>query len=154
MHATSPPQFTINYSRHLSPVLCSVTDKLTNAMKSSTYCSLLITAFVAQYSEAFQPSVTRRAVFQKLATTTVGGGLVASSVVLPPGVASAAEPKKKKKEMLRGGKDMSDALHNGTDLNGGEAAVASGLLDKMGLNDITPDKGTNSRAPPTAKKSR
>ena len=31
-------------------------------------------------------------------------------------------------------------------------AVASGLLDKMGLNDITPDKGPNSRAPPVPKK--
>jgi hypothetical protein len=46
---------------------------------------------------------------------------------------------------------MSDALHNGTDLNKGEAAVASSLLDKMGLQDITPDKGPNSRAPPKAR---
>ena len=56
-----------------------------------------------------------------------------------------------KKELFRGGKNMSDALHNGTDLDGGQAAVAGGLLDKMGLSDITPDKGPNSRAPPTAR---
>ena len=47
---------------------------------------------------------------------------------------------------------MSDALHNGTDLNGREAEVAGGLLDKMGLVDITPNKGPSTRAPPAPKK--
>ena len=54
------------------------------------------------------------------------------------------------KDLFRGGKNMSDALHNGTDLDGEQAAVAGGLLDKLGLGDITPDKGDNSRAPPKA----
>eukprot|EP00581_Thalassiosira_minuscula_P006938 CAMPEP_0183704494 /NCGR_PEP_ID=MMETSP0737-20130205/1805_1 /TAXON_ID=385413 /ORGANISM="Thalassiosira miniscula, Strain CCMP1093" /LENGTH=120 /DNA_ID=CAMNT_0025931365 /DNA_START=110 /DNA_END=472 /DNA_ORIENTATION=+ len=120
-------------------------------MKSSTYCTLFMAAFATQSSEAFQPAISRKALLQKLATT--GGGLVASSIVLPTEAAFAAEPKKKK-ELLRGGKNLSDALHNGTDLNGNEAAVASSLLDKMGLNDITPDKGPNARAPPAPKKSR
>jgi hypothetical protein len=45
---------------------------------------------------------------------------------------------------------MSDALHNGTDLDKGQAEVAGSLLSKMGLVDITPDKGgSSSRAPPT-----
>lgn len=70
--------------------------------------------------------------------------------MIVPNIALAADsPAQGKKELLRGGKNASDALHNGTDLNKKESAVASGLLDKMGLADITPDKGPNSRAPPT-----
>jgi hypothetical protein len=65
--------------------------------------------------------------------------------------ASDATSKAGKKELFRGGKNLSDALHNGTDLDRGQAEVAGGLLDKMGLNDITPDKGPNSRAPPTVR---
>jgi len=56
------------------------------------------------------------------------------------------------KELFRGGKNLSDALHNGTDLDVEQAAVAGGLLDKLGLGDITPDKGDNSRAPPKARR--
>ena len=53
------------------------------------------------------------------------------------------------------GKGASDALHNGTDLNGKQAEVASSLLDKMGLADITPDNGgPSSRAAPPAPKKR
>jgi hypothetical protein len=69
-----------------------------------------------------------------------------------PNVASAADSAKAgKKELLRGGKNASDALHNGTDLNAKESVVASGLLDKMGLNDIAPEKGSD-RAPPGPRK--
>ena len=73
-------------------------------------------------------------------------------MVLLPEIASAREKKAGKKELLRGGKNASDALHNGTDLNAKEGAVAAGLLDKMGLVDITPDNGPSSRAPPTKKR--
>ena len=40
---------------------------------------------------------------------------------------------------------MSDATHNGTDMNDKEAGVAGGLLGKMGLDDITPDKGSSAK---------
>lgn len=46
-----------------------------------------------------------------------------------------------KKELLRGGKTDSDALHNGTDFYQMESAVASNLLDKMGLADNSFDNG-------------
>jgi hypothetical protein len=111
-------------------------------MKS--YAAVIIGAITAHQSEAFQPSISRRALLSNIASAS-------SAVVFLPNIASAAEPKQKK-ELLRGGKNLSDALHNGTDLNEKEGAVASGLLDKMGLVDITPDKGSNSRAPPTPKK--
>lgn len=123
-------------------------------MKSSTYyTALVVAALAAQHAEAFQPSVSRRALLQNIATTA-GAGIVASSaIVLLPDVASARLAEKKpKKELLRGGKNMSDALHNGTDLNGKEAEVAGSLLDKMGLADITPDNGASTRAPPKPKK--
>jgi hypothetical protein len=110
-----------------------------------TYAAIMIGAITAAHlSEAFQPSISRRALLSNVASAS-------SAVVFLPNIASAAEPKQKK-ELLRGGKNLSDALHNGTDLNEKEGAVASGLLDKMGLVDITPDKGTNVRAPPTPKK--
>ena len=116
-------------------------------MKASTGTLLLVIAIAAQPAAAFQTS-TRRALVHKLAKSS--GAAVASSLLLP-NVASAAE-KKPKKALLRGGKNASDALHNGTDLVGAEAEVASGLLDKMGMSDITPDKGPSSRAPPAPKK--
>ena len=117
-------------------------------MKS--HAAIIIGAIITtqQSVEAFQPSVSsRRAILSKIATSS-------AVVVLLPNIASAAtrEPKAGKKELLRGGKNASDALHNGTDLNAKEGAVASSLLDKMGLQDITPDNGPNSRAPPVAKK--
>ena len=118
-------------------------------MKS--HAAIIIGAIITtqQSAVAFQPSVSsRRAILSNIATSS-------AVVVLLPNIASAAtrEPNKAgKKELLRGGKNASDALHNGTDLNAKEGAVASGLLDKMGLPDITPDNGPNSRAPPAAKK--
>ncbi|KAL7498935.1 hypothetical protein ACHAWT_010285 [Skeletonema menzelii] len=99
----------------------------------------------AQQSAAFQPSISRRALISNIATSS-------AAVILVPEIASAAERKAGKKELLRGGKNASDALHNGTDLNAKEGAVASGLLDKMGLTDIAPDNGPSSRAPPAPKK--
>lgn len=112
-------------------------------------CAFLVVAVAMQETEALtQSPFSRRAFFSKAASST----LVAAGVVSGhPDRATAAE-KAGKKEAFRGGKTMSDALHNGTDLNKGEAAVAGGLLDKMGLNDITPDKGSNSRAAPKAKR--
>ena len=116
-------------------------------MKTSTYYIIIGAIMGHQSVVAFQPAISRKALLQTLAKTSVS----TAGVVLLPQIATAAEPKQKK-ELLRGGKNMSDALHNGTDLNKGESAVASGLLDKMGLVDITPDKGPNSRAPPAPKK--
>ena len=109
--------------------------------------SIIIAAIAADQSAAFQPAISRKALLQNLVKSSASAG-----VLLLPQIATAAEPKRKK-QALRGGKNMSDKLHNGTDLNRGESSVASGLLDKMGLVDITPDKGANSRAPPAPKKS-
>mmetsp|Transcript_56010 Transcript_56010/g.119100 ORF Transcript_56010/g.119100 Transcript_56010/m.119100 type:complete len:125 (+) Transcript_56010:91-465(+) len=117
--------------------------------------AFILGAIAAHQTRAFQPSLSRRALLRRVAAT--GGAAIATSsgTLLPlPTVASAAESKdaKRKKELLRGGKNMSDALHNGTDLNARESAAASGLLDKMGLADITPDKGPSARAPPAPRK--
>jgi hypothetical protein len=119
------------------------------AMKS--YAAIIIGAITAHQSAAFQPSISRRALLSNIATTASA----TSAVVLFPNIASAAQPKAGKKALLRGGKGASDALHNGTDLNGKQAQVASSLLDKMGLADITPDNGgPSSRAAPPAPKKR
>ena len=98
-------------------------------------------------ADAFQPGFSRRALLQNTKNGIIAASLV---VVVPlfPEVASA-KTSKQKKELLRGGKGRSDALHNGTDLNKGQSAVASGLLDKLGVPDITPDKGPSARAAPT-----
>mmetsp|Transcript_10281 Transcript_10281/g.22878 ORF Transcript_10281/g.22878 Transcript_10281/m.22878 type:complete len:120 (-) Transcript_10281:162-521(-) len=115
-------------------------------MKSQTF-AFLIAALVGQQSEAFQTApFSRKAFLSKVATTT--GALVATGALYPNSALAAPKQKAEKKAAFRGGKEMSDALHNGTDLNKGQAAMASGLLDKMGLVDITPDKGTNTRAAP------
>jgi hypothetical protein len=144
-------------------------------MKPSQSAFLLFAAVVAQQSEevsALQNVFSRKAFVSKVAGTATL--VAASSGVLtgnPAGAAardgvltarikdravspsstSAPDAKGGKKELFRGGKNLSDALHNGTDLDKGQAAVAGGLLDKMGLKDITPDKGPNSRAPPTTR---
>ena len=117
-------------------------------MRSYKTAAIIVCAFAVQQAAAFQPSISRRALLSNIATATTA---TTSAVVLLPNVALAKE-QKPKKELLRGGKNLSDALHNGTDLNEKEGDVAAGLLDKMGLSDITPDQGTNSRAPPTRKK--
>ena len=114
-------------------------------MKSYATIIIGVVITAAQQSAAFQPSISRRALLSNIATTS-------SAVILVPEIASAADRKAGKKELLRGGKNLSDALHNGTDLNAKEGAVAAGLLDKMGLNDIQPDNGPSSRAPPAPKK--
>ena len=109
--------------------------------------AIIISILSQQYvADAFQPGFSRRALLQK-----TKDGIIATSFVgmVAPEVASAKQPKKQKKELLRGGKSKSDALHNGTDLNKNESAVASGLLDKLGVPDITPDNGPSARAAPT-----
>ena len=113
-------------------------------MKSYATIIIGVAITAAQQSAAFQPSISRRTILSNIATS--------SAVILVPEIASAADRKAGKKELLRGGKNLSDALHNGTDLNAKEGAVAAGLLDKMGLNDIQPDNGPSSRAPPAPKK--
>jgi hypothetical protein len=93
--------------------------------------------------------MSRRALFSK--TVNTGALVVATTTLVAPNVASAAaaDAQKRKggkgKPAFRGGKEGLDSLHNGTDLNGKQAVVAGGLLDKMGLQDITPDKGPNTR---------
>ena len=118
-------------------------------MKSPKY-AFLAAAIATQQSEALQTVFSRKAFVSRAATACT---IVATGASFPESALAAEDPKAKagKKAPLRGGKNMSDALHNGTDLNKGEAAVASSLLDKMGLPDITPDKGPNSRAPPKAR---
>jgi hypothetical protein len=149
-------------------------------MKSSQSALLLFAAAVSQQSEevsALQNVFSRKAFVSRVASAAGTATLVAASgaiLVSNPAGASAREglltarikdrgmapssssapdasSKGGNKELFRGGKNLSDALHNGTDLDRGQAAVAGGLLDKMGLADITPDKGPNSRAPPTVR---
>jgi len=92
---------------------------------------VLIVAFLGEQSDALvQPPSSRRAFVGRLVTT----GAIAITAGANPGPALAVG--------RRGGKETIDATHNGTDLNGKEAVVASSLLDKMGVADITPDKGT------------
>ena len=110
--------------------------------------AIIISILSQQYAvDAFQPGCSRRALLQKTKDGIIATSLVGVAVV--PQVASAKQPKKQKKELLRGGKGKSDALHNGVDLNKNESAVASGLLDKLGVPDITPDNGPSARAAPT-----
>ena len=77
-------------------------------MKS--HAAIIIGAIITtqQSVEAFQPSVSsRRAILSNIATSS-------AVVLLLPNIASAAtrEPNKAgKKELLRGGKNASDALH-------------------------------------------
>ena len=110
--------------------------------------AIIISTLSKQYYEAdaFQPGCSRRALLQKTKDGIIATSLVGMAL---PQVASAKQPTKQKKELLRGGKGKSDALHNGTNLNKGESAVASGLLDKLGVPDITPDNGPSARAAPT-----
>ena len=120
----------------------------------SSYAPIIIAAITAQHSTAFQPAISRRSLLSNIATTsaaTTSAAILLGSAT-SPAIAKEEETKNNKKQALRGGKNMSDALHNGTDLNGREAEVASGLLDKMGLVDISPDKGPSARAPPSPKK--
>lgn len=112
-------------------------------MQSST-CSFafLLAAVAAGSSAAFNPSVSREAFLSRAASAATGALVAGGALASDPLPASAAEkPSKSKRPAFRGGKESLDALHNGTDLNKGEAAVAGGLLEKMGLNDISPDKG-------------
>ncbi|EJK64075.1 hypothetical protein THAOC_15226 [Thalassiosira oceanica] len=94
----------------------------------------------ADTARAFQTSSRRDFISNAVATAAAG--------TLLPASASAKERKASKRELLRGGKERSDALHNGTDLNAKESEMASGLLEKMSVPDITADKGPSSRAPP------
>lgn len=69
-------------------------------------------------------------------------------VAVVPNAAFAAEPAattKPKRGAFRGGRGAADDTHNGTDLNTQQASVAGGLLGKMGIPDITPDKGGASK---------
>ena len=110
-------------------------------MKSYT-AAVIIGAISTQQSAAFQPSISRRALLSNIATTA------GAATVLVPTLASAAEPKAGKKELLRGGKNASDALHNGTDLNPKEGAVAASLMEKMGMASDSVQGSDPSRAPP------
>ena len=113
-------------------------------MKSFT---IAIGAVLAHQSTGFQVAISRKALLSNIATATAS-----TALVLLPDISVAAEAASGKKELLRGGKNASDALHNGTDLNKAESAVASNLLDKMGLPDVAPEKGPNNRAPPGPRK--
>jgi hypothetical protein len=105
-------------------------------------CLFLVTALIGQQqTEALQSAFSRRSFVGKLATT--GAGAIVASTF--PASANAEEPRKTRSKTFRGGKEMSDATHNGTDMNDKEAGVAGGLLGKMGLDDITPDKGSSAK---------
>ena len=94
---------------------------------------ILIVAALAGQSDALaQPPSSRRTFVGRLVTT---GAVLVTAGAANPGSARAVG--------RRGGKEMIDATHNGTELNGKQSIVASGLLGKMGVDDITPDKGSN-----------
>eukprot|EP00548_Thalassiothrix_antarctica_P001420 CAMPEP_0194146306 /NCGR_PEP_ID=MMETSP0152-20130528/20512_1 /TAXON_ID=1049557 /ORGANISM="Thalassiothrix antarctica, Strain L6-D1" /LENGTH=87 /DNA_ID=CAMNT_0038846791 /DNA_START=263 /DNA_END=526 /DNA_ORIENTATION=- len=70
-------------------------------------------------------------------------GLVVATAGTLPKVAEAAPVDKTKSPRaakFRGGSKATTDTHNGTSLNGKESSLAGGLLDKMGIVDITPDK--------------
>ena len=93
----------------------------------------VIGALAAHSGDALAPQTapsSRRSFIGRIATT----GAVVAAGVTDPGKALAVGK--------RGGKDMIDAGHNGVPLSGKESNVANGLLGKMGLDDITPDKGS------------
>lgn len=102
----------------------------------------LVTATAVHSDALAQPITSRRTFVGKLVTA----GAVVATTASNPGMAFA------KPTPTRGGKEMIDATHNGTELNGKESGVASGLLGKMGIDDITPDRGSkysNKGAKPT-----
>lgn len=101
-------------------------------MFKSQLCTLIFAALVGQSDALAQTPSSRRAFIGKIATT---GAVVVTAAGANPSSAWAVGK--------RGGKEMIDATHNGTDLNGKESGVASGLLSKMGIDDITPDRGSN-----------
>mmetsp|Transcript_25283 Transcript_25283/g.38931 ORF Transcript_25283/g.38931 Transcript_25283/m.38931 type:complete len:121 (-) Transcript_25283:329-691(-) len=101
-------------------------------MVSKIQLSILIIAALSGQSDALAQTPSSRRSFIGRIATTGGAAVVAAGV--HPGKASAIGK--------RGGKETIDATHNGTELNGKESGVASGLLGKMGLDDIAPDKGS------------
>ena len=101
-------------------------------MFKSTKLAFLAFAAITASSEALSQSASsRRAFIGKLSTT--------ASVAA---IASTVNPSNANAVGKRGGKEAIDATHNGTELNGSQATVASSLLDKMGVQDITADKGS------------
>lgn len=98
------------------------------------FVAALVT-LIAKQTHAWQTptNVSRRSFFAKVATT-------GAIVVTAPGVALAAPQKKKTRTPFRGGDKNIRDTHNGTELDSKQDVVAGGLLGKMGLNDIAPDK--------------
>jgi hypothetical protein len=94
-----------------------------------------VAALIGAEVEALQTAFSRRSFVGKFATVSAG------AVVAIPSIANAEEEvRQRRKKQLRGGKEVLDATHNGTELNAKEADVAGGLLSKMGVTDIAPDK--------------
>lgn len=113
-------------------------------MTSSTSLFLIVAIAILAITQALQaPTFSRRGFVSKVVTTAGAGAVIATH----PGSAWAAPTgeKKKKKPAFRGGKEVADATHNGTELNTKEADVASGLLGKMGVTDIAPDKDSKKK---------
>eukprot|EP00593_Proboscia_inermis_P010473 CAMPEP_0171313294 /NCGR_PEP_ID=MMETSP0816-20121228/40410_1 /TAXON_ID=420281 /ORGANISM="Proboscia inermis, Strain CCAP1064/1" /LENGTH=143 /DNA_ID=CAMNT_0011800449 /DNA_START=37 /DNA_END=468 /DNA_ORIENTATION=+ len=110
-------------------------------------CLLIVVFLVGQLVpeiEALRPAFSsRRHFFSKVAST--GGLIVATAGTCPSNAWATVAPvppaKKQGRPALRGGKEVIDSTHNGTELNEKEANVADGLLSKMGLNDVNPDNG-------------
>ena len=121
-------------------------------MVSLKQLCLFLSLFIC-HTDALQCSpFSRRSFIGNLITGTVAGTVIATN----GNVAWAAETRTtasansdsnraKRSKTLRGGKEVMDATHNGTELNEKEVNVAGGLLDKMGVPDITPDRGFTSR---------
>ena len=106
------------------------------------FLSLFLLAGLAQALQSPTPVNGRR-------TFLAQAGVAATAfVVVAPNAALAAESavkSKPKRGRFRGGRGAADDTHNGTELNGSQADVAGGLLGKMGIPDITPDKGSTKK---------
>merc|ERR1712194_480736 len=95
-------------------------------------------ALVGQLQALQSPAFSRRSFVAKVATA---GAVVA---LANPQSALAAEQAPKKMK-FRGGKQALDVLHNGPALTSKEEDVSSGLLGKMGIPDISPDKDSRKK---------
>jgi len=115
---------------------------------ASLYPLLLLTTALLgpfpQHIQALQNSTpptppSRRSFVTNLATT---GAFGIAALTFPTDRACAAPPPSKTagRPAYRGGNKSITDTHNGTDLNGREAGVASGLLGKMGIDNTDPLK--------------
>ena len=125
---------------HVSPTRSyTQPTQTTDSMFKLQLSIFLIVALIGQFAQETQAlAFSRRGFFGNVATA----GVVAVTAAACPGIASAApeKPKSTRRPAFRGGNKVITDTHNGTVLNDKQADVAGGLLGKMGISDISPDK--------------